>query len=113
MKTMRAISKVGLVAKTTWISALTLVLLATLCFGQVTSSSIMGTVTDPSGAPVAGVKLELRDEGTGAVRTTETTPEGIFRFNSILAAQYTLKVEAQGFKTQTQAGISRGFQRNA
>jgi hypothetical protein len=87
-----------------WISALFLIL-ATVSFGQVTSSNIMGTVTDPTGAAIPGIKVQLKDEGTAATRTTETTPEGIFRFNSVPAAQYSLKIEAQGFKARTESGI--------
>jgi hypothetical protein len=82
-----------------------LTLLAGTVFGQATSSSIVGTVTDSSGAAMANIKVELKDEGTGAVRTSETTTEGNFRFNAINPSTYSIKIEAQGFKGYAQSAI--------
>jgi hypothetical protein len=78
---------------------------AVALFGQATSSTIVGLLIDPSGAAVPNVKVELKDDATAAMRTTETTSEGIFRFNSIQPGTYSLRIEAQGFKAYAQSGI--------
>ncbi|MBI1897515.1 MAG: hypothetical protein HYS04_13470, partial [Acidobacteria bacterium] len=51
-----------------------LCLLAALCaFGQGTTSRLLGTVTDPSGAAVPAATVQLTNEATGATFTTSTT----------------------------------------
>ena len=55
----------------------TLALLCGSVFGQAVSSNIIGTVTDPGDASVPGVEVQLRDQGTGMVRTFTTSVEGI------------------------------------
>src|ERR1041385_2285366 len=86
-----------------------LVAFAIVCvcaFGQAVSSSIVGTVTDPANASIANVEVQIRDQATGAMRTTTSGSEGLFRFNSVPPATYTLTIKAQGFKTYTQQEIN-------
>ena len=59
---------------------------------------ISGTVQDPSGARVAGVKVTLRPLPGGEARAGETDETGRFRFAAIAAGLYELRAEAQGFK---------------
>ena len=82
--------------------------LAVACaFGQSTTGSLQGTVTDPGDAAVPGVQIELKNNATGAIATTSTGAEGIFVFNSLAPATYTLTVKpATGFKTYTQTAIA-------
>ena len=76
-------------------------------FGQVTTSSnLVGMVTDPGDANVPGVEVQLKDQGTGMVRTLKTGPEGIFRFTNLPPGTYTVTLTAQGFKTHTQERIN-------
>ena len=76
-----------------------LTLLSGCIFAQTTSATLQGTVTDPGDAAVPGVTIELKNISSGAVRTTTSTVEGIFRFNSIEPAVYNLTVRAgSGFK---------------
>ena len=83
--------------------------LALLCgciFGQTTTGTLLGTVADPGDASVPGVRVELKNIATGAVITTATGAEGIFRFNSLVPATYNLTITAAaGFKTYTQSNI--------
>ena len=73
--------------------------------GQVVSSNLIGTVTDPGDASVPGVLVQLQEQGTGMTRTFTTGPEGIFRFTNLPPGTYTITLTVQGFKTQTQQGI--------
>ena len=87
-----------------------LCVMALLCgcvFSQTTTGTVTGTVTDPGDAAVPGAQVELKNTATGAVLTTATGAEGIFRFNSLVPATYSLTVKpAAGFKTYTQTAIA-------
>lgn len=67
--------------------------LATAQFG----SSIQGVVADQSGAVVPGASVTLVDQATGIERQTETGPIGVYRFPSLGAGSYEVRVEAEGF----------------
>src|SRR5947207_14678085 len=83
-----------------------LVLLCGGIFAQSTTGTLLGTVSDPGDAAVPGARVELINTATGAVIGTTTGAEGIFRFNSLVPATYTLTVKASaGFKTYTQSSI--------
>jgi len=81
-------------------------LLSGCLFSQSTTGTLLGTVTDPGDAAVAGARVELRHAATGAVIATTTGAEGIFRFNSLVPATYNLTIRAAaGFKTYLQSDI--------
>jgi hypothetical protein len=70
-------------------------------FAQTTIStgSIVGTVTDPSGALVSGAKVTITNKGTGQVVTTTTTSTGNYATGALIPGDYTIRVEGAGFKT--------------
>src|SRR5579884_2011809 len=74
-------------------------------FGQTFSSSIAGTVTDPSGSVVAGARVHLRNMGTNDVRDVTTTPAGSYKFDNLLPGTYEISAEAQGFKRYVQTNM--------
>src|SRR6185437_1284173 len=73
--------------------------------GQTTSAALSGTVDDPTGAVMANVKVTLAEEGTGFIRASRTSKTGFFSFADLTPAQFTLSVEAPGFKMYRQTGI--------
>lgn len=73
--------------------------LAVPCFAQVTTSTFLGTVSDPSGALVVGASATLTNQGTGVVTTKVTAQDGSFQFDFLRVGTYRLKVVASGFKT--------------
>lgn len=75
-----------------------LTLAAGLATGQGTTSRVIGTVLDPSGAAVAGAKVTLRSEGTGAAFETTTAANGAYFFEAIQVGLYSVTVEASGFR---------------
>jgi hypothetical protein len=75
-------------------------------FGQSTTGNVTGIVTDSSNAAVPVAQVELKSQATGAVRTTVSDAEGLFRFNSVEPVKYDLTVRGpSGFKTYAQSGI--------
>ena len=82
--------------------AVVLCSLACLCtpmlFGQATGS-FSGTVTDNSGAVVAGAKVTVTVQATNATRDALTDDSGHFLVPLLGVGGYTIKVEAKGFKT--------------
>ena len=60
--------------------------------------AIGGTVTDSTGAVVAGAKVTVTNKNTAVTREVTTNATGQFNVSSIPPATYTVSVEAQGFK---------------
>lgn len=69
------------------------------------SGSISGTITDPSGALVSDVRVDVKDVDTGVERNAITDSSGRYRVTSLAAGQYEVRAEKQGF----QAGIRQGI----
>ncbi len=72
---------------------------------QTSSSSLTGTITDPSGAVISGAVVTLTGTGNGVTRTFPTTQSGTYSFRLLPPSTYTLKVEAPGFRSYQQQGI--------
>ena len=86
-------------------SALLVVLgLATPVWAQF-SSTLEGTVSDPSGAVVPGATVSAGNEATGVTQTVQTTSAGLYRFPALAGGMYTLKVSLQGFKSWTREHV--------
>jgi hypothetical protein len=78
-----------------------MVLMATpLAVAQTTTTGgIAGTVTDPSGAVVPNVKVNLKDLGRGVAQQTDANKEGLYRFDLLEPGRYTVSATAAGFQT--------------
>ena len=72
---------------------------------QVDAGSILGTVTDETGAVVAGASVTLTNEGTGASLTTTTGSDGIYKFTPVKIGSYKLDASFQGFQPVTAKGV--------
>src|SRR6266568_9105886 len=81
-------------------------LLSNTTLAQVTSGSLTGIVNDPSGAVVPGARVVLTDANKGYNYTTITDAAGRYLVTNLLPSVYKITVEASGFKTFTQAGIT-------
>jgi len=68
---------------------------------QTFRGSINGTVTDQTGAALAGATVKATDTGTGIVLTTGTTAEGQFSFQDLPAGTYQVAVSSAGFTPTT------------
>jgi hypothetical protein len=65
----------------------------------ISTGSIQGTVTDPSGALVAAAKVTITNQSNGRVVTVSTTSAGAYASGALTPANYVVRVEAKGFKT--------------
>ena len=66
---------------------------------------IVGTVTDPSGAAIAGAKVAATQAGTGMASETATNSTGGYVFPALPPTTYNLTVSAPGFASAVQKGI--------
>jgi hypothetical protein len=74
--------------------------LTAITFGQVATTSLRGSIKDPSGAVVPGATITLTDNTTGTVLQATSSANGDYQFNQIPPAKYTIKVSASGFGDQ-------------
>src|SRR5271169_4343947 len=68
-------------------------------------TTIVGTVTDPSGAAVPNVVVTVTNAETGAVRTFPTNDSGQYAAVDLNIGHYVVKAEAKGFKVAEQKDI--------
>ena len=80
------------------------VLLSAALFGQTSTSSISGTVTDSSGAVVPGAVVKIINEETGVAYTQTTTGAGFYSIVALPVGVYTVSVEMRGFKSVRKSG---------
>ena len=86
--------------KRVWVVVLLVVLLisGTNLMAQTASTGALnGTITDPSGAVVAGATVTLTSLDTGQARTTMTLTDGTYRFSLLAPGNYRVRIEAGGF----------------
>lgn len=72
---------------------------------QQTTATIVGNVTDSSGAVVTGATVTITNTATNTVRTTVTDAAGQYSIPSLPAGAYSLTVEAAGFQGQRIASM--------
>ncbi len=73
-------------------------LLAAPARAQITSGTILGTVTDPSGAAIVGATVTATQVDTGFTRTVTTNAAGDYQFANLPLGNYQVTAESQGFK---------------
>ncbi|MEK7405594.1 MAG: TonB-dependent receptor [Acidobacteriota bacterium] len=80
-------------------------LLCCAAWAQEFRGTILGRVTDPSGAVVPGVAVSAVNEDTNASVSTKTNQEGNYRIPFLLPGNYRLLIEQAGFKKIERRGI--------
>ena len=82
------------------------ILLSTaLLVGQTFRGTILGSVTDPSGAYVAGATVKVRNVATGLERTTVTSGDGSYRVPELPIGTYSVTVTQTGFQTAVTSDV--------
>jgi hypothetical protein len=78
-----------------------ILLLPALVHGQATIStgSIQGTISDPSGAVVSGAKVVISNKATGQVIDLVTSSAGAYSSGALLPGEYIVRVEQKGFRS--------------
>ncbi|MBL8173158.1 MAG: carboxypeptidase regulatory-like domain-containing protein [Bryobacterales bacterium] len=82
------------------VSAFSLIL-----FGQAGTGDIAGTVADSSGAVISGATVTVTNPATGASRSLKTNESGLYSAPALNPGAYTIKVEMQGFQSQTRSSV--------
>ncbi len=86
---------------------LVFVLLAAISLSaQTFRGTILGTVTDPTGAVVAGAKVTIKNVGTGLERTTQTSADGSYNLPELPIGTYTVTITGPGFQTFVANGVT-------
>jgi hypothetical protein len=76
------------------------------CFGQAVSvAQVSGTISDPSGSPLAGAQVRITETAKQLSRSVTADEAGHYTFPELPVGPYQLEVSAQGFKTYMQSGI--------
>jgi len=78
---------------------------APIALAQSSKGVLTGTVTDPSGAVVSGVTIRMTNSATGVVRETVSTSDGSYRLDAVDPGNYTVEVNAGGFKSITLSNV--------
>jgi len=78
--------------------------------GQVDTGTILGTISDQSGAAVPGARVTLTDEGTGVSITTESRADGSYIFTPVRIGTYTVSAAFRGFQTSQQLHVTLNIQ---
>src|ERR1044071_7909795 len=71
---------------------------AGLLVGQVDTGVISGSVTDSSGAVVAGAVIHIRNLGTGQSLAIQTNQSGVYVSTPLRPGEYSVEAEASGFR---------------
>ena len=72
---------------------------------QTTNASIVGIVTDASGAAVPNATVTVTNAGTGVSRTVTTNEAGAYTVTPLIPGVYEVKASNPGFKTKVQSNI--------
>lgn len=82
-------------------------LAASLCplEAQALYGSLIGNVTDPSGAVVPNATVTATNDALGVSKTAQTNSQGQYLISDLQAGPYTVKISAPAFGTTTQTGI--------
>jgi hypothetical protein len=74
--------------------------------GQNAQTTLVGHVTDPSGAAVAGAKVTIQELSTGVSRGVVTSPSGDYTATDLNPGQYSVTVSAPGFATAAAGNLT-------
>ncbi len=95
------------VSGTIWTAILILILLSpAILVSQVVTSTIIGRVSDSTGAVIAGAKVAVQNTDTGESRSAETDSAGRYSVSNLAAGSYSVTVQASGFQTAIRRGIT-------
>src|ERR1700757_3929809 len=77
-----------------------------VAFGQAGVATILGTVTDNSGAAIAKARVQVTNVGTNIAERTETTDAGTYSVPYLKPGVYRVTVEFAGFQKAAVDGIN-------
>jgi Carboxypeptidase regulatory-like domain len=69
----------------------------------VATGSILGAITDASGASIPSATITVTNKATGVPRSLATNSQGLYNAPALQAGDYDVRVEMQGFKTEVRS----------
>ena len=78
---------------------------STAVFAQAVNGSLVGTVTDATGASIPNTKVTITESKTGVSRSSATNETGNYTFADLPPGVYTVNAEQTGFKRVTRANV--------
>src|SRR6266436_4876663 len=75
-----------------------------LVYGQAVNGTLLGTLTDPNNAVVAGATVTITDVNTNIKRSGTTNESGNYVFANLPQGTYRIDAERAGFKKVADAG---------
>jgi hypothetical protein len=87
--------------------------LTQVALGQEVTASIVGTITDPSGAPINGASITATDVDRGTVWTVKTNETGAYNITRLPVGSYSVKITASGFQTASYPGFTLSLNQTA
>jgi hypothetical protein len=102
----RGLTRVASLALFVWIAIFASAKLTVPADAQIVGASIMGTVSDASGAAIPQVNITVRNLETGAVRKVASDGEGHYAAPSVPVGRYEVTAEKEGFSTATRSGVN-------
>lgn len=73
---------------------------------QTTTSTITGSLKDPSGAAVPNASVTVTNLDSGIALPTQSNDAGLYRVSGLIPGAYKIEVEAQGFQKLVRSGIT-------
>ena len=108
-----SINKGDNMSRTAVVSFCLMVLLCGISFGQETTATISGVVTDESGGVIPGVSVEATNLDTGITRMATTGDEGRYQLPNLSVGNYEVQASLPGFQTGVRTGITLTIGREA
>src|SRR5436189_6487014 len=76
-----------------------------VAYSQAINATLVGAITDSSGAAVPNAKVTITEINTGISRTANTNNSGNYTFADLPPGVYTVAVEQAGFRRAARAGV--------
>jgi hypothetical protein len=97
-----------------WLVAAALLAGLTLpAYGQLSSGSILGTITDATGAVIPGVSVKITNPAIGLSRDVISNESGNYRVDQLPIGNYTIEVELTGFKKEVRNNVNVAIDQRA
>jgi hypothetical protein len=103
----RAALRFGLLAAFTMVA-----ITAPLSFAQTELATVLGRITDQSGAVISGVEVEIRNVGTNSAVIATSNSDGLYSIPSLHPGEYVISVRKAGFRTVSATGLELNVQDN-
>jgi hypothetical protein len=79
---------------------------ASPAYAQVSGATLSGSITDPSGAAIAGAKVSIANKATGNTRDVTTDAAGLYSAPNLQPGVYDVTASASGFSAAKQADVT-------